>query len=84
MDPSLHHPRKEAMTSGDYHREREGIKMVVQTIGLDLAKQVFQLHGVDAHGRVVLRKNLSRTHLFACLAHLPRCLIGTEAGSGAH
>jgi transposase len=63
MDPSLHHTLKEAMTIGEYNREREGIEMVGQTIGIDLAKHVFQLHGVDAHGRGVLRKKLSRTNL---------------------
>ncbi len=84
MDPSLQYTLKEATTSGDYNREREGIKMAVQTIGIDLAKHVFQLHGVDAHGRVVLRKKLSRTNLCAFLAHLPRCRIGMEAGNGAH
>jgi transposase len=84
MDPSLHHTLKEAMTIYDYNREREGLKMTVQTIGIDLAKHVFQLHGVDAHGRVVLRKKLRRTNLLAFLADLPRCLIGMEAGSGAH
>jgi transposase len=84
MDPSLYYTRKEATTIGDANREREGITMAVQTIGIDLAKHVFQLHGVAAHGRVVLRKKLSRTHLLAFLAHLPRCLIGLEAGSGAH
>jgi hypothetical protein len=84
MEPSLHHTRKEAMTICDYNREREGIKMAVQTIGIDLAKHVFLLPGVDAHGRVVLRKKLSRTNLLAFLADLPRCLIGMEAGSGAH
>jgi hypothetical protein len=72
------------MTIGDYHQEREGIKMAVQTIGIDLAKHVFQRHGVDAHGRVVLPKKLSLTNLFAFLANLPRCLIGMKASSGAH
>jgi transposase len=67
-----------------YKREREGSKRAVQTIGIDLAKHILQLHGVDAHGRVVLRKKLSRTKLLAFLANLPRCLIGMEAGSGAH
>ena len=63
MAPSLRHTLKEATTTGDYKREREGIKMAVQTIGIDLAKHVFQLHGVDARGRVVLRKQLSRMTL---------------------
>jgi transposase len=84
MDPSLYYTLREATTIGDDNQEREGIKMAVQTIGIDLATHVFQLHGVDAHGRVVLRKKLSRTNLLAFLANLPRCLIGMEAGSGAH
>jgi transposase len=63
MDPSLYYTLREATTIGDDNQEREGIKMAVQTIGIDLATHVFQLHGVDAHGRVVLRKKLSRTNL---------------------
>jgi len=51
----------------------------VTTIGLDLAKNVFQLHGVDARGRVVLRKRLSRSRLLGFFANLPRCVIGMEA-----
>jgi transposase len=84
MAPSLSYTLKEATTIGDDHRERAGIKMAVQTIGIDLATHVFQLHGVEAHGRLVLRRKLSRTNLCAFLANLPRCLIGLEAGSGAH
>lgn len=56
----------------------------VTTIGLDLAKNVFQLHGVDARGRVVLRKRLSRSRLLGFFANLPRCVIGMEACGGAH
>ena len=58
--------------------------MQVTTIGLDLAKQVFQLHGVDARGKVALRKRLSRARLLEFFANLPRCLIGMEACGGAH
>lgn len=58
--------------------------MQVTTIGLDLAKNVLQLHGVDAHGRVVLRKRLARSRLLAFCANLPRCVIGMEACGGAH
>ena len=58
--------------------------MKVTTVGVDLAKRVFQLHGVDQHGRVVLRKRLSRSKLAECLTHLPPCLIGMEACGGAH
>ena len=53
-------------------------------IGLDLAKNVFSLHGVDANGKVVLRRTVSRAKLVEVLANTPPCLIGMEACSGAH
>jgi transposase len=53
--------------------------MLVSTIGLDIAKSVFQVHGVDRHGKVVLRKRLARARVPAFFANLPRCLIGLEA-----
>lgn len=53
-------------------------------LGIDLAKQSFQLHCVDEHGHVVLRKKLSRSQLRAFVANLPPCLIGLEACGGAH
>ena len=56
----------------------------VTTVGIDLAKNVFSLHGVDQHGSTVLRKTVSRTKLAALVAQLPPCLIGLEACSGAH
>ncbi len=71
------------MTIGEDTRAREGGKMAVQTSGLAWATPVLQLHGGAAHGRVVLRKRLRRTNLFACLADLPRCLLGMAAGRGA-
>lgn len=55
-----------------------------RTIGLDLAKQVFQIHGVDEHGKVVLRKQISRQQLAAFFANLPPCLVGMEACGSAH
>ena len=58
--------------------------MQVSTIGLDIAKNVFQVHGVDRHGKVVLRKRLARGKVLAFFANLPRCLIGLEACGGAH
>ena len=58
--------------------------MQVTTIGLDIAKNVFQVHGVDQHGKVVLRKRLSRGQVLAFFANLPRCVIGLEACGGAH
>ena len=58
--------------------------MQITTIGLDIAKSVFQVHGVDRHGKTVLRKRLTRAKMLAFFANLPRCLIGLEAGGGAH
>jgi transposase len=58
--------------------------MQVTTIGLDIAKTVFQVHGVDQHGNLVLRQRLSRGNVLAFFANLPRCVIGLEACGGAH
>src|ERR671918_193874 len=58
--------------------------MQVTTIGLDIAKNVFQVHGVDARGRVVLRKRLARGKVLAWFANLPRSRVGLEACGGAH
>jgi transposase len=54
------------------------------TIGLDLAKSVFQVHGVDAEGRAVVRRQLRRAQVLAFFEHLSPCLVGMEACSGAH
>jgi transposase len=56
----------------------------VTTIGIDLAKQSFSVHGVDAAGAVVLRKTVSRARLAELLRSQPPCLVGLEACSGAH
>lgn len=56
----------------------------VTTVGIDLAKNVFSLHGVDGQGREVLRRTVRRAQLMALVAQLPPCLIGLEACSGAH
>jgi len=58
--------------------------MNVTTIGIDLAKNNFSLHGVDSHGKLVFRKVLNRAKLLPFLAQQPPCLIGMEACSGAH
>ena len=50
--------------------------MKVTTIGIDLAKNVFQVHGVDERGRAVLKKQLKRDQMAAFFAKLPACLIG--------
>ena len=58
--------------------------MQVTTIGLDVAKHVFQVHGVDAAGQVVVRKRLRRAEVLGFFAKLPPCLIGMEACATAH
>jgi transposase len=56
----------------------------VSTIGLDIAKSVFQVHGVDSSGAVVIRKRVSRLKLLEFFAALPPCLVGIEACPSAH
>src|ERR1700757_64619 len=56
----------------------------VSTIGLDIAKSVFQVHGVDVDGAVVMRKRISRAKLLEFSAPLPACLVGVEACPTAH
>ena len=56
----------------------------VSTIGLDIAKHVFQAHGADASGQAVFRKKITRTKLIDFLASQPRCLVALEACGGAH
>jgi transposase len=56
----------------------------VITIGLDIAKSVFQVHGVDGVGAVVIRKRVSRAKMLEFFATLPRCLIGIEACPAGH
>jgi transposase len=58
--------------------------MKIGTIGIDLAKQVFAIHGVDGEGRTVLRKTLRRSQVVPFFTRLEPCLIGTEACSSAH
>jgi transposase len=58
--------------------------MNVTTIGVDLAKNTFSLHGVDRHGKVVFRKTLGRAKLLPFLAQQSPCHVGMEACSGAH
>ncbi len=58
--------------------------MNIKRIGIDLAKQVFQLHGVDHQGKPVLRKQLRRNQMLSYFAKLSPCLIGIEACSSSH
>ena len=56
----------------------------ITTIGLDIAKSVFQVHGVDAAGQVVVRRQLKRRYVLAFFEKLPPCLIGIEACASSH
>jgi len=58
--------------------------MQATTIGLDLAKNVFQVHGVDAEGETVVRKKLRRSEVIAFFSAVPPCLVGMEACASAH
>ena len=58
--------------------------MKITTIGIDLAKTIFQIHGVNDFGKVIIKKQLKRDQVLPFFANLPPCLIGMEACSGAH
>jgi transposase len=56
----------------------------VTTIGLEIAKSVFQVHGIDAEGKVIIRRQLKRRHLLAFFEKLQPCLVGIEACATSH
>ena len=56
----------------------------VTTIGFDIAKSVFQVHGVNAAGQPVIRRQLKRRQVIAFFEKLPACLVGIEACSSSH
>jgi transposase len=58
--------------------------MTIATVGIDLAKNVLQVHGVDAHGKTLLKKQLKREQVAAFFVRLSPCLIGMEACGSAH
>jgi transposase len=58
--------------------------MEITTVGIDLAKNVFQVHAVDEHGKVVLKKQIKRDQMTVFFANLPACLVGMEACGSAH
>ena len=58
--------------------------MQITTVGLDIAKNLFQVHGVDAQGRVLLKRKLARGKVLGFFATLPACLVGLEACGAAH
>jgi transposase len=58
--------------------------MKITAVGIDLAKNVFQVHGVDERGKAVLRKQLRRAQIAVFFGNLPPCVIGIEACASAH
>ena len=58
--------------------------MHITTIGLDIAKNVFQIHGIDAAEKVVVRKQLRRGQVMKFFEAMPPCLVGLEACATAH
>jgi hypothetical protein len=56
----------------------------VRTLGIDLAKNVFRVHGVDATGRTLVERQLRRRQLLPFMAQLQPCLVGIESCGGAH
>src|SRR5436309_12670849 len=63
---------------------RGAVHMQITTIGLDIAKNVFQVHGIDAAEKVGVRKQLRRGQMMKFFAAVPPCLIGMEACASAH
>lgn len=58
--------------------------MKITTVGIDLAKNLFSMHGIDERGKAVLRRTVSRGKVMEVMAGIPPCLVGVEACSGAH
>ena len=58
--------------------------MNITTIGIDLAKSVFQLHGIDSYGKVLIKKQIKRAQMAEYFVNLKPCLIGMEACGSAH
>jgi transposase len=56
----------------------------ITTVGLDIAKSVFQVHGVDAAGQVVIRRQLKRRYVLTFFEKLPPCPVGIEACASSH
>src|SRR3974390_3185056 len=66
------------------HDSQEPVMQAVTTIGLDIAKSVFQVHGVDAEGKAVIRRQLKRRYVLAFFQKLSPCLVGVEACASSH
>src|ERR1700674_614031 len=86
VDGSSHQARQRlgiGCRCGDQDPE-ELIMLAITTIGLDIAKSVFQVHGVDARGSAVVRRQLKRRYVLAYFKKLPPCLVGIEACATSH
>jgi transposase len=66
------------------HDSQELVMQAVTTIGLDIAKSLFQVHGVDAEGKAVIPRQLKRRYVLAFFQKLPSCLVGIEACASSH
>ena len=80
----LRHLGAKVLVGQNQSADKEPSMNEITTVGLDLAKNVFQVHGVDAEGTTVLRKQLRRAQVLAFFSRLPRCLVGMEACATAH
>ena len=80
----LRHLCAKVLVGENQSADKEPSMNEITTVGLDLAKNVFQVHGVDAEGTTVLRKQLRRAQVLAFFSRLPRCLVGMEACATAH
>jgi transposase len=58
--------------------------MDIKTLGIDIGKNKFHLHGINVYGKIVLRKQLTRQKLYELMANLNPCLVGMEACGGSH
>ena len=81
------HPKRHQLCqsgSANHHLIERAVTMKITTFGVDLAKTVFKVHGVDSHGQAVLKKQIKRDQLPVLLAKLEPCLIGMESCGSAH
>src|SRR3546814_10063245 len=72
------------MFQGGKIQQEETVRMNINTIGLDIAKSVFQVHVEDAEGRVVVQRQLRRAQVEAFFARQPASVVGIEACGSAH
>src|SRR4051794_17609490 len=77
-------PRSSGKLRSSKEPPQERLMSAITTIGLDLAKNVFQVHGIDADGKVLIRRQLRRNDLMKYFKELPPCLVGIEACGTAH